>query len=43
VFCTLGLGLGKWQWRLSSGQKSCGSAGIHTTKLVCFWKLYKLP
>jgi len=27
VFCKLGLGLGKWQWRLSSGQKSCAGAG----------------
>jgi len=33
VFCKLVLGLRKWRWRLSSGQKSRASAGcIDTTK-----------
>jgi len=34
VFCKSGLGLGleKWQWQLSSGQKTCACAGcIDTT------------
>ena len=31
VFCKLELGLGKWRWRVSSGQKSCASAGCIDT------------